>query len=128
MARLYVDHGVALVVTTMLVNAGHDVLTPRNIGLKAAGDELHLLTATQLGRILVVHDADYYLLHRAWHLWSAEWGVSPQHPGILVAPQPPVRSPVEGGQAVLDILARSVVFANQLWQWTDHGWLHYPNP
>ena len=129
MARLYIDQNVALAVTVAASAAGHDVLFAGNIGLKSAWDDLHLLTATRLGRILVTYDADFLLLHHAWRRWSAEWGVSPQHAGILVTPQPPVCTPTRGAQALLDFLARGIVVTNELWQWTERDdWQPFPNP
>ncbi len=129
MAGLYLDHGVAVAITPVLVSAGHDVLTARDLRLRSAGDDLHLLTATHLGRILVSYDIDFRVLHHAWRRWSADWGVSRQHSGILLIPQPPVCPATRGAQALLDILARGIVVTNELWQWTERdGWQQFPNP
>ena len=92
MASLYLDHGVAVAVTPPLLAAGHDVLIARHVVPRTAGDDLHLLTATHLGRILVAYDADFILLHDAWRRWSRDWGISRPYAGILLTPQPPVCS------------------------------------
>src|SRR5439155_6703597 len=96
MASLYLDHGVAIAVTPPLLAAGHDVVIARRVVPRTAGDDLHLLTATHLGRILVTYDADFILLHNAWRRWSRDWGISRLHTGILLTPQPPFAPPQKG--------------------------------
>ena len=129
MASLYIDENVARAVTVATVAVGHDVVFSRDIGMRSAWDDLHLLTAARLGRILVTSDADFLLLHSAWRRWSAEWGVSPQHAGILVTPQPPACPVARGAQALLDFLARGIVVTNELWHWTEaDGWRQFPSP
>ena len=129
MAALYLDHGVALAVIAPLQNAGHDVLTVKNLGLRAAGDDHHLLAAAHLGRILVTYDADFILLHNAWRRWSADWGVSPRHSGILITPQPPVCSAERAVRELVAVLTSSYAFKNELYRWVaGAGWIHHPNP
>ena len=91
MAVFYFDHGTADDVAAHLETEGHDVLTTLRHGRIRAPDDEQLLTAFQLGRILVTHNArDFVLVHHAWRLWPTALGIGwPAHPGILVIPQPP---------------------------------------
>ena len=129
MADLYLDHGVALAIIPLLQANGHTVITAKSLGLAGAGDDEHLLTAMHLGRTLVTYDADFIVLHNAWRRWSADWRVSPQHFGVLLTPQPPVSSALQGAHALNAILASGYPLTNQLYRWTAHsGWIHHPNP
>lgn len=124
MARLYVDHNVSRWVVTALRAIGHSVVTAREQGLHQAGDEENLLFATRTDRIVVTHDvADFMMLHRAWLLWSSEWGVNPSHPGILVVYQSirPVMA-----QEVDQFLHRRLALTNRLYRWRpSDGWTLY---
>ena len=129
MANLYLDHGINRHITPVLQHAGHDVVTARSRGLQRAGDDEHLLVATRADRILVTHDQDFITLHNAWRRWSAEWGVSALHPGILIVAQPPVAPALYGAQELAAFLAMGHVLTNELYRWTpDRGWVHHPNP
>lgn len=91
MAAFYLDNDISDGLIHLLQAQQHDVVHTRQIGQARATDDQQLLTATQLGRILVTHNArDFILVHHAWRLWPATFGTAwPQHPGILVIPQPP---------------------------------------
>ena len=129
MASLYLDHGIAHEVIAHLHAADHEAVTARSLGLAMAGDDEHLLTATRLGRILVTYDQDFITIHNAWRRPSAAWGISPQHAGVLITPQPPVTSASQGARALNTILASGQPLANELHRWTiSRGWVHHPNP
>lgn len=88
MAGIDTDQPVALEVAAMLRIRGHRAFTTRDLGHLGATDDPQLLTAAELGLVLLTHDVeDYVLLHDAWRRWSAAWSVLPRHAGILIAPQ-----------------------------------------
>lgn len=108
MASFYFDNDVADDLAELLRVRNHDVLTTREHGQSRATDDQQLLTATELGRILVSHNArDFILVHHAWRLWPRAFGVAwSQHPGIVVLPQPPTLS-VDRAAIELDKFVRS---------------------
>ncbi|MDQ2741137.1 MAG: DUF5615 family PIN-like protein [Chloroflexota bacterium] len=72
----------------LLRAAGHDAVTAHDLRLSDATDDLHLLTAAQQGRIFVTHNENHFvLLHDAWLRWTAAWGISADHAGVVVVPQ-----------------------------------------
>ena len=86
MASLYLDHNISLRLALPLRAAGHDVVTARDLGLTRLTDDAKLLSAVRVGRVLVTHNRrDFTLLHDAWLIWPAAFGLAlPPHPGILV--------------------------------------------
>jgi hypothetical protein len=124
-SAFYLDNDVSNEVIGLLETKGHDVLHTRRHGQARASDDQQLLTALRLNRILVTHNAkDFGLVHRAWRLWPGAFGAEwPQHPGILVVPQPAdlstprVAAPdrfVRSGRPLLDQLYR--LTAAGVWQ------------
>jgi len=74
-ASFYVDHDVSQHTARELRDAGHSVVTVRDLGLTPAGDDGHLLRAAQNGRILITHNAsDFQLLHDAGRRWARVGG------------------------------------------------------
>ena len=108
MDAFYFDHGVSEQMAALLDRKGHDILSTQDRGQTRASDDQQLLTAYQLGRILVTHNAgDFRLVHYAWRLWPGALGLEwPPHPGILVIPQPPELS-IERAAEELDKFVRS---------------------
>jgi hypothetical protein len=83
----YFDHNVSQPLAALMRLGNHMVITARDIGLDAAGDQRHLLVAAQRGLILVTHNVkDFRPLHDAWLTWSNAWSVTPTHTGILIIP------------------------------------------
>lgn len=123
MAAFYLDNDISDDVTGLLRSKRHDVLHTRRHGQSRATDDRQLLTAAELGRILVTHNArDFVLVHHARRLWPSTLGVAwPQHRGVLVVPQPadlPTRRLVEA----IDRFVRSGrPLADELYRLTVHG-------
>src|SRR5688572_26854486 len=93
---------------------------------KGIDDARQLALAVRFGRILVTYNRiDFLLLHRAWRLWSHDWGVSDRarHTGILVLLQPPRLAP-ERAAGLLDEIARDrQAIMNRLFVWDPGtGW------
>jgi len=62
--------------------------TAAELGLSRASDGHHLLVAAQANRIFVTHNGkDFITIQDAWVRWSAAWGVTPTHAGILIISQ-----------------------------------------
>jgi hypothetical protein len=100
-ALFYLNSDTSSALEAGLVAEGHDVVTAHRVGLRAAPDPLHLLRASELGRVLVTSNReDFELLHEAWLSWSVAWGVRRSHAGILIVPQV--------GGAMVSRLARDI--------------------
>jgi hypothetical protein len=121
-ADLYTDNDVPIPLANRLQSSDHSVVTVRGLGTRRAGDDEHLLTATQQRRIFITHNGrDFLLLHNAWRWWAAAWGSAAQHTGILVIPQqvPIVRLEAE----ILTLLESDTVMTNMLYTWSiNDGW------
>jgi hypothetical protein len=127
-AELYFDHNVARSTATHLRSRGHQVVTAIDIGLEAAKDDEHFLTAAQHSWIMVTYDReDFILLHDAWRRWLPTFNVEAVHAGILIIPQPP-RWTVERAADELDaFVMRQLSFANTLHLWqSSKGWVRRP--
>src|SRR5215213_6915466 len=87
-AAFGLDHNIAVGVVPELIARGHTAT--RMPLVHNAPDYEHLLYAAQQHWILLTHNAaDFRLLHGAWHVWAAAWGLPspPTHTGILIPPQ-----------------------------------------
>src|SRR5438128_1988607 len=78
--NLYLDDDIAsALLTNLLRQAGHDVRTPRNVGLAGADDAVHLTRSIAEDRILLTRNYDdFQILH---NLILQARG---HHPGILI--------------------------------------------
>ena len=119
---LYLDENVNRQVGMLLLALGFDVVFARDVHPPHTSDHIHLAWATSSGRILVSHDKDYVLLHRAWIDWFREFGQQPypRHAGILLIPQHPVVTLPEAVAILRGLLedARMESLANRLYDWT----------
>jgi hypothetical protein len=85
---------------------------------------------SSFGRVLVSHDRDYVLLHRAWGDWfsQVEQPPSPRDAGIVLIPQHPVLS-LAGTVEMLKVFLGDIAqesFANRLYDWTaNDGWQEF---
>jgi hypothetical protein len=126
MANLYTDNDVPIPLANRLQSSGHNVVTVRGLGTRKAGDDEHLLTAALQQRIFITHNGrDFLLLHNAWRRWSAAWGATAQHAGILIIPQrvPIARLEIE----ILALLASGKATVNVLYSWSiNDGWQPVP--
>lgn len=127
MADFYWDEGTSIPFAGLMEPLGHDVVIARTFHPQRTSDHVHLATATRLGRILVTHNRDdFLLLHRAWRDWFNEWGPSPPpiHTGIIILPQPP-HLDSQGAAAILDRFVRterpSAGIANRIFEWRRVG-------
>lgn len=122
MAVIYLDNDVAVLTATLLQTRGHTTWTARDKALRAAGDEVQLLTAAQQQWVLLTHNRkDFVLLHNAWHAWSTAWGVAPHHSGILIVPQ---WHAAQIAQQVDTFLVFGVPLVNTLYEWrAGRGWI-----
>ncbi|MGH2597833.1 MAG: DUF5615 family PIN-like protein [Dehalococcoidia bacterium] len=127
MASLLLDHNVSREYIALLAAHGHRAWSARDEALDRADDGAILLAAATLGRVLVTHNGnDFWLLHRAWHHWSAAWQVNPRprHAGILVLPQRPHLGPEQLTNRAHELLADQTDLANRLYEWTvGRGWV-----
>ena len=126
MAAFYLDADVSPGIATALVSLGHAATTAIAQQLRRAHDAQQLLTASQRGWTLLIHNyPDYLLLHRAWQLWRhAGAGYAlPDHPGILRIPQQ--RWLDEEAARQIDAFLRTrPPLANMLYQWIpNQGWV-----
>jgi hypothetical protein len=125
-ARFFVDVDVAVAIGQLLAAGGHDVEFARDLGLGKAGDEQILGTATQRAGIPLTHNIkDFSLLHRAWRLWSAQWGVrpAPLHAGILGLEQIDASLHGQMIQQIEGLVASRASVTNELHAWSRaHGW------
>lgn len=64
--RFYMDHNVHGEITDGLRQRGVDCLTLEEDGYKSAADDSVLTRATELGRVLVTSDADFYRITTQW--------------------------------------------------------------
>jgi hypothetical protein len=107
-----------------LSELGHDVLTTRQAGNKGLDDVRQLTLAVRLGRIFVTYNRrDFLLLHRAWRLWSHEWGVSghARHNRILILVQPPRLAPDRAAFLLDRFVADQGAIANHVFAWQPAG-------
>jgi len=126
MGELYLDEDVSGVSGRRLILLGDDALDARGVLLHATKDHQHLAMATRLGRVLVTHNADdYLLLHLAWREWFEEFGQSPppEHGGILLLPQPPELGATDIADLVHSFAAERTAagLRNRLFRWTKEG-------
>lgn len=126
MAEFLLDHNVARDLADHLRQAGHGARTSHALGMERDGDEAYLSRSAQAAWILITHNAkDFVLLHAAWRRWTAEWGVSVEHAGILVL-IPPVAS-AQAAQEVLSLLRANSPLPNALYLWRrSRGWARQP--
>jgi hypothetical protein len=118
-AAFYLDHDVASDVGRLLREAGHDVVTVRELGTTRQGDEQHVLAAMQQGRLLVSLNRNHYmLLHLAWQAWSQAWGSPSRHRGILLLPH---ALPSLTAAWIGDLLSRRWLLENACYVCDHHG-------
>jgi hypothetical protein len=67
--RFYMDHNVQGAVVDALRVRGVDCLTAQEDGTITLDDDSLLARATELGRVLVTHDKDFFTIFETW--WSA---------------------------------------------------------
>jgi hypothetical protein len=125
-ADLYLDECVPDGAVALLEGAGHTVAHARRV-LPGASDDRQLLLASRTRRVLVTgNQADFRLLHGAWHRWARAWGVEPvpEHPGILVTRN---AWPAARLAAAVDAFFRTPrPLPNRLYRWVDGGWREEP--
>jgi hypothetical protein len=127
-ALLYLDEGLSAQTDRRLVTHGNDVVYARSVVRDGTSDHLHLLIATQLGRILVTHNrTDFELLHFAWQDWFASLGPTPRpmHGGIVIVPQPPLVDAHDAADLVHTFVndPMRAQLANRLFVWgIASGW------
>jgi len=105
--RFLGDHNLARPAVVRLRDAGHDVVTTRQLGFGRASDA--------------------FLLLEAWRQWSVAWGINRRHADIIVLPQAQ-RWTAERTVAEIESVLDSVVdndaaesFAGRLWRWRRLG-------
>lgn len=126
MADFAPDENVSERTADILGDLEHDVLTTRQNRNQGIDDARQLARAARSGRLFVAYNRrDFLLLHRAWRLWSHEWGVAGQahHAGILLLPQPPILAADQAAH-LLDRFVRDWgVVTNRLFAWSlRDGW------
>jgi uncharacterized protein DUF5615 len=127
---LYTDADIAPAFVTMLSERGHDVMTALQLDLRVETDDVHLVAATDLHRVLVTHNgADFVLLHAAWRSWSALWNVTPppRHAGVISVPQNQLITFQESTGAIDALLSGDQTIWDAIWvlQWNTRAWRTY---
>ena len=77
--RFYADHNIQAAVVTGLRAKAVDCITAEEDGKANADDEEILERATQLQRVLVTHDKDFFTIFESW------WTAGKQFGGIIHA-------------------------------------------
>ncbi len=128
MPIFYTDHNISLRLVRFLREAGDDIISAREYGLEQARDPMQVLTAATLGRVLLTHnESDFLLLHEAWRLWTAMWGVVVDHAGVIILPQHERWHPARSAQEIESIVADGAALTNNLWLWrSSRGWFSLP--
>lgn len=126
MADFSLDENVSERTADVLGTLGHDVMTARQLRSKGIDDARQMTLAVRLGRIFVTYNhRDFLLLHRAWRLWSHDWGATERarHAGILILLQPPLLA-ADGAAHLLDRIVREGgPIANRCFAWSpDADW------
>jgi hypothetical protein len=119
---IFADHNVSRRITDRLRVSGHVVTLAGDERLARAHDEALFLLAARRQLVVLTHDReDFLLLHRAWQLWSADWGIARDHSGILAMEQgPPDRLVAE----IESFLQTSLALTNRLYAWRSAtGWV-----
>jgi hypothetical protein len=127
-ASLYIDEDVRLDSVPLLRQMGHAVLHARD-HRKGAPDDVQMLIAARAGWITVTNNLkDFELLHNAWHNWSRDWQVTPQHGGILIARNG--WDPLRIAETVNEFFTVPRPTANRLYRWVfERGWEErFPRP
>lgn len=75
--QYYLDENVQIAIAEQLTRRGIDAVTARGLNLLGEEDTNHLERATEMGRVLCTHDADYVQLASA----------GMQHAGIILGQQ-----------------------------------------
>ena len=117
MADLYFDADVRPSFRLLLEDRGHDVITTQELGRLPAPDAEQLVTATQLGRILVTHNGkDFRTLCQAWPTWRRVWGLEPaEHAGVIAIPQQTLLPLPQAARHVGRLLAQRGRVWNEVW-------------
>jgi hypothetical protein len=125
-AAFYLDNDVATGIAAELIALGHVATTALAQNLRRANDAQQLLTATEHGWILVVHNyADFLLLHRAWRLWRSAGPAYqlPAHAAMLGIPQQRWLDS-EAARQIDAFIQTNPPLTDMLYQWTpSQGWV-----
>ena len=97
MLAFYFDHHVPTAIAAGLRRRSIEVLTAYDDGRAEEDDEILLVRATELRRVLVTHDNDFHVIARNW------WDAGREFAGIVFA----IQERVDPGQAIeyLEIFA-----------------------
>lgn len=129
MVAFYLDEDMPEGLAPWLADRGHFATTTRTEGRKSAPDYRQLWFAADRNWIvLTVNRKDFIALHGAWLLWSHEWGVQPEHPGILVLPAV-LRREYERTADTIDAHVRDpgTRLVNNIYAWQRAaGWVRSP--
>lgn len=129
MVAFYLDEETPAGLAPWLVDRGHFATTTRAEGRKSVPDYRQLwFAADQNWTVVTLNRKDFIALHGAWLLWSHEWGVQPEHAGILLLP-PVLRREYAAVAAVIDVHVRDpdTRLVNNLFAWRRAaGWMRSP--
>lgn len=127
MADLYFDADVTPSFRLLLESRSHTVLTAQELGAAAALDAEQLVTATQLGRIIITHNGkDFRTLCFAWSVWRRVWAIEPaEHTGVIAIPQRTLRPYPEAARHIHPLLTNTDHLGGQLWYYDIRirGWV-----
>lgn len=127
--RLFADEDVYNELKQLLTESGHDVVSPIELGLRGAGDEMCFLHAASDARTIITHNGkDFSLLHRAWMTWPGQWNIAtqPQHSGILSVPHQNLLSPTAAANRIDWLIRTSGSLLNTFYRLERSGlWRSY---
>ncbi len=129
-ADFYFDEDVDADLAKLLTVRGHTTLTTKQANRLSAKDDEQLVTATDLGRVLITHDVgDYRLLCRVWRRLAQRWGIqADDHAGILVLPQKEVIPYYRTASEIHNLVSgATVVWGEFFFYHRSWGWVAGPD-
>jgi hypothetical protein len=75
--------------------------------------------AVDEGRVLLANDHDFIKLHGAWFSWAERWGITVEHPGILLLDQH-LHAP-RMVESILAFAQTDLPLQNCIYEWTAAG-------
>ena len=124
MVAFYLDANLSAALAWELRRWGYAAMTAAALGYRHAKDYEHMVFAAQRGEVLVTHDRDFILLHKAWRHWTSVWQVQEHHAGVLIIPDTWLAP-----KASLEIHAfiqTGQPLVNQAYEWKQQrGWIQH---
>jgi len=115
--EIYLDDCVAPELARLLRDARVGVHLPVEVGTAGVSDSAHLMTCMRGGWVLVTQNRrDFRRLHWLWTALS-DWGLLPQHPGILTIHEQTAAGHRAWAAAIIDLLQQQPNLQGQMYRW-----------